>query len=305
MKVPDSADAHLDRVRSRIDSRFRPVSHSVESVINGEECDTPSWQEAGTLFRWSFSEETGGPNLDEPLVTDRPDFTEASSTVGRGVAQLEFGYTFVYDSTGGVSTRTQSWGEPLLRYGFLADWLEFRIALFPVLQRTVQNGRRSHTSGTEDLYLGLKLGLTPQAGIAPEMALIPQMFVPTGSTAFTNDEVLPGVNWIYGWEINDWLSTAGSSQINRRIDDGTGRAYLEYAQSWTVAYTITEQLGAYTEWFALIPHSADTAQPQHYFNFGFTYLLSNDVQWDIRYGTGLNRAAEDYFIGTGFSIRFH
>src|SRR5262245_53064759 len=39
-----------------------------------------------TLFQWSYGTSfSGGPNLDEPLVTDRPDFTEASVTVGRGV----------------------------------------------------------------------------------------------------------------------------------------------------------------------------------------------------------------------------
>jgi len=274
--------------------------------------EPPHWQTAGTLFRWSSSNATGGPNLDEPLVTDRPDFTEASSTVGRGVAQIEFGYTYTYDSTAGVSVRSQSFGEPLLRYGILANWLEFRAALFPVVERTVQAdptlppgiARRNTTAGTEDLYLGFKIGLTPGDGHLPEMAVIPQMTVPTGSPAFTDDEVLPGVNWIYGWELTERLSTAGSSQINRVIDDGTGRAYLEFAQSWTFGYAITDNFGVYTEWFALIPHSADTAQPQHFFNFGFTYLINDDIQWDIRYGTGLNRAADDYFVGTGLSIRF-
>ena len=42
----------------------------------------------------------------------------------------------------------------------------------------------------------------------------------------------------------------------------------------------------------------------HYINGGFTYLITNDIQWDIRAGAGLNDAAEDYFIGTGLSIRF-
>ena len=92
--------------------------------------------------------------------------------------------------------------------------------------------------------------------------------------------------------------------MNRRVDD-SGRSFVRYAQSWTVAYSLTEELGAYTEWFALIPTGADTALPQHFFNGGFTYLLSDDVQFDIRAGVGLNDAAEDYFVGTGLSIRFH
>ena len=37
----------------------------------------------GTLLSWRYGDgNTGGPDLDAPLVTDRPDFTEASTTVG-------------------------------------------------------------------------------------------------------------------------------------------------------------------------------------------------------------------------------
>ncbi len=259
----------------------------------------------GTLFQWGYGTSfSGGPDLDEPLVTDRPDFTEASVTVGRGVAQIEFGYTYTYNNDAGESVRSQSFGEPLLRYGILADWLEFRIALFTVEERTVTGGASNSSQGTEDLYVGFKIALTPQECILPEMALIPQMNIPTGSNAFTSNNVEPGVNWIYAWEINDFISTAGSTQGNRRIDDMTGEAYLEMAQSWTVAYSLSDHLGAYTEWFALMPSGADTAQTQHFFNGGFTFLINNDVQFDIRAGVGLNDAADDYFLGAGLSIRF-
>jgi hypothetical protein len=67
---------------------------------------------------------------------------------------------------------------------------------------------------------------------------------------------------------------------------------------------LCDQVGAYTEWFAIIPHSADTAATEQYFDGGFTVLVGNDVQWDIRAGVGLNDAADDYFVGSGLSIRF-
>ena len=281
-----------------------------EQSASSQDCDScdgrgrSCCRSEGTLFCWSHSPDTaGGPDLDEPLVTDRPDFTEASSTVGVGVAQIEFGYTYIFDEDGQTSNRLHSMGEPLLRYGLLRDWLEFRIALFPVSQTIRQAGIDDSETGTEDLYLGFKLGLTPQAGWFPEMALIPQMTVPTGSSAFTDDEVLPGLNWIYGWELCDDISTAGSTQFNRTRDD-TGESYTEWAQSWTVAASLTERWGSYTEWFALLPHSAQTAEAQHFLNGGFTFLISDDVQWDIRAGYGLNDEAEDFFCGTGLSIRF-
>lgn len=254
-----------------------------------------------TLLQWSYGTSfSGGPDLDEPLGTDRPDFTENSATVGRGVVQLESGYTYAFDDDGVTSTESHSHPETLLRVGMFADWFEARVG-WNYAQET---SAALDASGSEDLYLGIKFGLTPQEGILPEMALVPQMTVPTGSDEFTADEVLPGVNWLYGWDISDFLSTAGSTQVNRSIDDGSGDAYTEWAQSWTFGYALSEKLGAYTEWYALFPTSADTALPEHYFNGGLTYRINDDVQWDIRAGTGLNDAADDFIAGAGLSIRF-
>jgi len=275
----------------------------LEELLSPVPCDAEGRRK--TLFRWGLdSEAVGGPNLDEPLVTDRPDFTEASVTVGQGVAQLEAGYTYTYNGDDGESVRSHSFGEPLLRVGALADWFEFRVALFPVEQRTRTGGRSHTTAGAEDLYLGVKLALTPQEKWLPEMALMPQMTVPSGSRAFTSNEVLPGVNWLYGWDLNDKLATGGSTQVNGSIDDATGITYAEWAQSWTVGYSLTDKLGMYTEWFAFFPNAADSARTQHYFNGGFTYLANDDVQFDVRAGWGLNDAADDFFAGTGVSIRF-
>lgn len=263
---------------------------------------THDCRSCGTLLQWSCGNSfSGGPDLEAPLVTDRPDFTEASSTVGRGVAQLEIGYTYVYDNDGPDRTASHFYPEPLLRYGIFADWLEFRAQQSFVSEKV--NG--VDDSGASDLYLGFKIALSPQECLLPEMAIIPQTFVPTGSGGFTNDEFLPGLNWVYAWDINDCISTAGSTQFNRVTDELTAEEYTEWAQSWTVAYSLTEDLGAYTEWFAFFPHSSDTALPEHYFNGGFTLLLSNDIQWDIRAGVGLNDAADDYVVGSGISIRFH
>ena len=77
----------------------------------------------------------GSAQTAAPLVADRPDFTEATTTVGLGVFQIEFGYTFGLDRDDGNSVRGHSFGEPLLRAGVLAEWLELRVAASPVSQR--------------------------------------------------------------------------------------------------------------------------------------------------------------------------
>jgi hypothetical protein len=258
-----------------------------------------------TLLQWSYGTSfEGGPDLDEPLITDRPDFTESSVTVGYGVAQLEMGYTFTYDSANGDRTRSHSFPETLLRLGTLAEWFEFRIDWNFADETTEIGGIEDSISGAEDLGLGIKLALTPQECLLPETAIIFQMTVPSGSSDVTADEVLPGFNYLYGWDINDEWSTGGSTGINRSIDEGTLDAFLELSQSWTVNRSLGENAGSFAEWFVLGAHSGDSIRPEHYFNGGFTYRFNNDIQWDIRAGVGLNDAADDFFAGTGLALRY-
>jgi hypothetical protein len=260
-----------------------------------------------TLMQWSYGTTfSGGPApMDEPLQSDRPDFTEASTTVGRGVVQVEMGYTFTLDRSGGTNVVQHSYPEMLWRIGMFAEWFEFRIQYnygandMAVLGVPVRPGQQ----GSEDLYLGAKIMLTPQEAILPEMAIMPQMTVPSGSPSLTAGEVMPGLNWLYGWDINDFLSLGGSTQVNRAIDD-LGIFYTEFAQSLTVGYSLTEKLGAYTEWFCFIPNGRTVAPIQHYADGGFTYHVTNNFQLDIRAGVGLNEAADDMFAGAGTVLRF-
>jgi hypothetical protein len=128
--------------------------------------------------------------------------------------------------------------------------------------------------------------------------------VPTGASAFTNGEFSPELSWLYGWDINEFLSFAGSTQANLAIDPDTGNEYTEVAQSLTIGYTLSEKIGAYTEWFVLSPAGADTALTEHYLDGGFTFRATNNLQFDIRGGKGISEASLDYFTGAGMVVRF-
>lgn len=285
----------------------------IAAIAYGSDCGCPTGRpctcprgNCATLFRWCGQPLADNTSpFDEPLVTDRPDFTEAASTVGRGVVQLELGYTYSEDDDGVTQVKGQSYPQTLLRVGLFADWFEFRLGA-TALEETVRTaGVRDVATGSSDLYLGIKLGLTEQCGPLPEMAILPQMFVPTGSDAFTSDEVLPGLNWLYAWDINDWLSLAGSTQANRVVDS-SGHAYTELAQSVAAGVSLTECIGMYGEWFAFVPHSATTAdaRTEHYFDGGLTFLANDNLQFDVLAGWGLNSAAVDFFAGGGVVMRF-
>ena len=289
------------QVISLAEAAESPVDLSgIRYVQDAEEAESRK-----TLMVWNSSaEQKGGPaSWDEPLSSDRPDFTEASNTVGRGVYQLEMGYTYFHDNDGVSSFNSHSYPEMLLRMGVFSDWLELRLAWNFGHEQLTTGGVRTRNSGFDDIYLGLKLGLTPQQGILPEMALMPQMTVPVGGP-FTAGRVLPGVNWLYGWEISEFLSTGGSTQVNLSVDPTTDAEFTEFAQSWTIGYSLAEKLGMYTEWFMFSPAGADTARTEHYLDAGFTYSVNNNLQLDIRVGKGVSAAAVDLFAGSGLVARF-
>lgn len=242
--------------------------------------------------------------LAEPLVTDRPDFTNSSATVGLGLVQIEEGYTYSYDARALGSTISHSYPETLVRIGVLAEWLEARVGWdYSTISNAEFGPGKDGDGGSEPLYLGVKLALTGQEDFLPEMGMLVQMEVPAGPPEVAGDAPLPGLAWMYGWGVIDWISIGGMTEGNRALDSITGQPYVEYSQSWSIGYDLTEPLGAYTEWYVLAPDGADFDHTQNYFDAGLTYLVSDNLQLDVRYGVGLNEAADDYFAGAGVTWR--
>ena len=243
--------------------------------------------------------------VDEGIVTDRPDFTESSSTVGKGRVQLESGYTFSRDGDASVRSN-HAYPELLLRAGVFADRLELRVGQsFTRTSVTSVEGDRRSLHGADDLYLGVKLAVAAQRGWRPEVALVVQSTVPTGASALTAGRLLPGINLLYGMELGASAFTiGGSSQINVAMKDNS-REYDEFAQSVTAGWDFAKTLGAYAEAFAFMPHgrSGESVPRTSYVNGGFRFKPTKNLQYDVRVGRGLTAASDDFFVGFGVSVR--
>ena len=245
------------------------------------------------------------PSDDEPLETDRPDFVEASSLVPPGRVQLESGYTFVQDRSGGVSTTGHAVPQFVWRIG-LTERFEARIVWDAgyLFEREVDRGAGTITrrSGGGDMDLGLKTALLKPNGWIPEACLISTLSVPTGADEFSSRKTQPKLNLLYGWDLTDDLSFAGSTGLQYLFADDDN--FTQISQAFTTGYSITEKLGMYVEWFSFYYDGAVGAKPQHYADSGFTYKFTPNFQVDIRVGVGLNEAADDLFTGVGYAVRW-
>src|SRR5262245_49874038 len=216
-------------------------NHGDDKEKHGDDKKDEPKKPPKTLLEWAIGPEEKKKDDDEPdrIVTDRPDFTEASSTVGLGRVQLEAGYTYTRDRTVGSRRITQTLPEALLRVGAFADWFELRLGQNFTHSQAAFGPPTEHLAGLDDLYVGTKLGLAEQKGHLPEMALILQATLPTGARGISAERLLPGFNLLYGWDVVENLIDAGGSlQANRAID-AEGHPYVELAQSVTAGYWFT------------------------------------------------------------------
>ena len=240
------------------------------------------------------------------IVTDRPHISEATSTVGLGRLQLETGYTFFTDQSGGIRTQTHSFPEPLLRWGIFAEWFELRLGYNYLADTEKAAGTTIHQSGSDDMLLAAKVALVKQRGWLPDLTVFPQMRLPTGSDVYSADQALPGVNIAYSWAVTRLVEIECNTVFNRKRDD-LGHFYLETLQTANIEYDLGDRWMAFTEYLAFVPSSARSGDVQftHYFHYGVHYFVRPNLQVDLHAAVGLNEAADDLaFNGIGLSWKY-
>jgi hypothetical protein len=230
---------------------------------------------------------------DEPIVSDRPDFTESSETICPGRVQLEMGFTFTQVD----QVKGYSFGEVLARIGAGPDW-EVRVGLNSYSRSTVAD--EEVAAGLEDMSLGAKYRLLAGEGAKPTSALIVGVGLPTGSSKLGVDRPQPEAVLALAWDLYDWLSLGSNLGYAYSYD---GQAHFD--QQWggvALGAGIGAALGLYLEWFGFTEEEGD-GPGLSYLDGGFTYLLSPDVQLDARAGIGINGRDEDYQLGVGLVVR--
>lgn len=233
-----------------------------------------------------------GPHSEEPepIVTDRPDFTESAIVVPRGQFQIESGLTYLF----GRSDRNVNLPELLLRWG-AAPKFEWRLGL-PNYNLARLNG--ANMSGFGDTYLGAKFQLGPTRN-GYDISLIPAAFFPTGSRDFSSRTVDPEVKLCVSKELNSRWGVSGMLYGALTTQDGRRNSTLQTTVSF--GHTLTARLHSFYEYAGTFPERGDN---EHFLHSGLTYLLTTDSQLDFHFGFGVSPAAPRSLIAAGYSFRF-
>ncbi|MDB5337083.1 MAG: transporter [Planctomycetaceae bacterium] len=257
------------------------------------------------------------------ISTDRPDFTDATYSVGKNRVVIETGYTFRNSSTNELKVNRQQLPEALLRLG-LTDEFEIRmkwngLVTSEIIDKTT--GVSTANFGSDDLQLGFKYEVIQQDGWKPMLTMLGGAAIPSGTRGVSAKQVQPFFNTVLGWGIRRWLylkvSTgtdflksndathvfAGSIEDGRLVVSSVDNT-TEWHSSASLLYQLSPRVGGFFEWFAFYSNNSSDNRPAHYLDMGYFLYATTNVQFDIRIGERLSDRVDTLFTGAGMSVRY-
>ncbi len=236
------------------------------------------------------------------LVTDRPDQTESSIVVLPGIIQVETGILYTEEDEASPHSRKLALPGTLFRIG-LFDRVELRLGF----DGFIAEDGTDEEDGIGDSEVGVKVFFTEEKGLRPEMAFLASLSLPTGENAFSSERKDPSFRFLFSHSLTEHLALGtnlGMAWGTKANESGVGLNTLSTFQyTISLGMGLTDKVGSYLEFFGDMPMS-DKGNPAHSFNGGVTYLLKDQLQFDVSSGFGLSQSAEDWFVGTGVSFAF-
>lgn len=231
-----------------------------------------------------------------PLITDRPDATEAPTVVPQGSLQVETGAFTTSFEDNGIAERVLGYNTTLLRYGIL-DNLELRVGWNYEEIRTEFNGREiAVVSGFSPLLFGAKVAIVEEKGWKPEIGLIGHLFLPFAAGADFKPEFTSAD---FRFAFNHTLSKKSGIAYNIGGQYGGDSPELAYIYTFAYGYAITERLGAYLELYGDVPEDSSA---NHFWDTGLTYAIAPLVQIDATIGQSITEG-QDLLLSVGVSFR--
>jgi hypothetical protein len=228
----------------------------------------------------------------EPIVTDRPDFTEASTVVGKGVIQFEGGFTYSADRGGSSSL---SGPEALFRFG-VSDRLEWRLALPDF--NWGWGGGGVLARGFGDTYAGAKIQLGPTRG-GIDVAIIPAVFISTGQRSFTSRGIDPEIKLVASKELSEKHALSGMLYFSNPTEPG--RRNFTTQATLSLGTSLTDKMAFFVEYAGTFPQYGRSSAILH---TGVTYQLTHNLQFDIHGGVGAGQQSPHSFIAGGLAVRY-
>lgn len=252
------------------------------------------------------------------MATDRPDKTESPYSVDAGHYQLEM--SFVDTSAdlfnveqSGRDVEAFSYAPMNLKAGLLNN-VDLQVVVIPhVAERAREktdddgNGVQEEVvhkqSGFGDMQTRVKINLWGNDGGATAFAAMPFVKIPTAEGEIGNGFVEGGLILPLAVELPAGWGMGIMAQYDFiRDGDGAGH-HAECVHTITFSHAIVGDLSGYAEFFSNVS-TEEGSELAATVDFGLTYALTEDIQFDAGVNVGITRAADELNPFCGVSMRY-
>ena len=227
------------------------------------------------------------------LSTDRPDTTESAYTVDKGHFQFETELAAFTRDGGEWSEFTL--GELNAKFG-LTDCADLQVVM-PFFTRV-----RGGDEGYGDMEVRLKYNLWGNNSGETAMALMPFIKLPTANGDLGNGEFEGGLIAPFAFSAPGGWSCAVMGEVDLACDDDDDHQLVGLVSA-TGSHAITENTAGFLEIVGIFT-TGSSDDIEAYFNTGFTWAVTQSVQFDGGVRVGLTSASTDFTPFVGVSTKF-
>jgi hypothetical protein len=244
--------------------------------------------------------------------TDRPDVTESPITVDAGHVQTEsdiFNYTRSRPDEEGTVTEKFLFGSTNVRVGVTNNAeLDFLLQPYNAVRARMINPRlTSWDAGPDVLEARTKLNLYGNDSFdkrgSTTLALLPFIDLPTADNGVGEDHVEGGIIVPFAVKLSDRSVLGVMTEFDLRKDEAGEGYHVEYVNTASVSYDLTDKLSTYAEVATLFGDQSSFGGIVT-LDTGLLYKPRANLQFDAGINIGVTRAADSIKPFVGLTRRF-
>ena len=244
------------------------------------------------------------------MSTDRPDKTESAYTVDAGHYQIEMDvFSYAVDRYNAVpgEQRNESLAiAPMNIKAGLLNNVDLQIVVQPYIslrEKNVAARAVDEHRGFGDVIPRLKVNLWGNDGGTTALAVMPYVKLPTNTDGVGNNSVEGGLIVPLAISLPQEFNLGLMTQLDIVRDEFDDGHHPEFVNTITLSRGIVGELSGFVEFYSSVSTESDSEWVGT-FDFGFTYMLTEDIQLDAGAYVGVTRSADDINPFLGLSWRF-
>jgi len=227
----------------------------------------------------------------DTILSGRPGVSIPPYVVGTGVVQLQSGLDYLKTENNSFVETTQS--NHFFRMGF-TEWFETNL-LVNLQSDLVSDPNLENRQGLSQLVPGARFNIIDEkSGWIQGLGLQVDFSMKDVGEDYAGGLNTPGLTLVSYHELNSTFNFTANFGATHDSDIGLSSNYR-----LALGFALLDNLGGFFEIYGF----ENEQDGDHFFDFGFGYIINKDLQFDMSAGYGNNDGIADIFVSTGLSLR--